>query len=136
MGVASRACRPRPLSFARGSRISYMIPDINIQHQAVLVTVQATSYPAIFVQSLMCHVTLNTSVHFSFLCGYNSSHSKKHLKLIACSSSPPTCCMHLTSYHWLVVIQSAGLQLFCSRVIVQTLSLVAMPKFSLELGSP
>jgi len=26
VGVASRACRPRPLSFARGSRISYMIP--------------------------------------------------------------------------------------------------------------
>jgi len=27
VGVASRVCRPRPLSFARGSRISYMIPD-------------------------------------------------------------------------------------------------------------
>ena len=31
--------------------------------------------------------------------------------------------------------QIAGLQLFGSRVIVQTLSLVTMPKFSLELGS-
>jgi len=77
-------------------------------------------------------IHISTFFSFSFLCGYNgflcaslhclnmacyigrgqthinSSHSKQHLKLIACSSSPPSCCMHLTRYHWYVDIKLQG----------------------------
>jgi len=65
--------------------------DINIC-QTVQVTVQATSNPAIFVQSLMCRVTY-ICTFFPFLVDT----IVLIIKIDCLLKLTPTCCMHLTS---------------------------------------